>query len=210
MSRKIIAFTGAGGTGKTTVAEAVRFNVPSYVDYLRKEFYGLDARYGDLTDPEEILRFQYGILFAQFAAEKIYKDFYPNIKIMPIERSSIDYGAYMLNQIEKYSDQEKTLSIAKNYVNTCIDHANTAYDAIVYFPIGKFVPSDKEGSSKERDEDSILKTDKYINHILKKVDVPVLILKPVDLKSRVNTIFGFSRKIKNKNRSEENVAKCNI
>lgn len=201
-SRKIIAFTGAGGTGKTTVAEAIKHNVPSLVDYLRKEYYGSESKYGDLTDLDEIIRFQYGILFAQFATEKMIKNIWTKTMIVPIERSSIDYGAYMLNQTEKYDlDKNLKTDIIRNYIDACIKHANTTYDGIVYFPTGKFTPSDQIGSSKERDDDSIHKTDRYINHILKRVNVPILRLNPTDLKLRVNAIYNFTKRLR-KNRSD--------
>lgn len=194
---KIIAFTGAGGTGKTTVAEALFNNVPSMVDYLRKNFYGSTAHYGDLTSIDEIIRFQYGILFGQYIAELLtISNIDEDVAIVPIERSSIDYAAYMLNQSDfimtkkKYTEKQ---SCIKHYVEQCIEHANKNYNGIVYFPTGIFEPADKDGSSKERDDKSINKTNSYIQSLITRVNIPVLQLKSKEVKSRVKAVKQFAK-----------------
>ena len=42
---KLIGFTGAGGTGKTTIAKMIGNNVPSYVSDLRAVVFGEYSAY---------------------------------------------------------------------------------------------------------------------------------------------------------------------
>jgi hypothetical protein len=198
MKRKIIAFTGAGGTGKTTLAEKIGRNVPSMVNFLRKEIYGEKSSYGDLNNFDEIYKFQIGIIYSQIAIEKYLFDYYKDVNyIIPIERSSLDYAAYMLNLAEKYAKSATKAKLIKDYVDLCLEHANKHYDAIVYFPIGMFEPDDVQGSSKERDEKSIKKTDNYISALTTRVKIPVFKLKSVNLEKRAKELHGIYKKINN-------------
>lgn len=194
--RKIFAFTGAGGTGKTTLAEKIGRNIPSMVDYLRKEVYGQDSVYGDFKTFDDIYKFQIGILYSQFSTEKLLLDYYDEVDyIIPIERSSVDYAAYMLNLGEKYSKSAPKAKLIKDYVDLCLSHANKHYDAIIYFPTGAFRPDDKEFSSKERDDKSILKTDNYINALITRVKVPVFKIKATNLEKRAKELHGIFKKL---------------
>jgi hypothetical protein len=176
------------------LAEKIGRNVPSMVDYLRKEVFGQEAVYGDLKTFDDIYRFQIGILYSQFSSEKLLLDYYDEVDyIIPIERSSVDYAAYMLNLGEKYSKSAPKAKLIKDYVDLCLDHANRHYDAIIYFPTGAFKPDN--ASSKERDEKSILKTDNYINALLTRVKVPVFKMKAVNLEKRAKELHGIFKKL---------------
>ena len=186
----LIGFSGAGGTGKTTVANYLGSNIPSIVDYLRKEFYGQSSKFNQLDNFDEILRFQYGILYAQVGLEKILPDLFDN-DIIPIERSTIDYAAYLLHQSDRFELTNSQIIDIKRYVEKCIDHANKYYDGIVYFPTGQFTPADAEGSSKERDEESIKKTDTYINNLLEHLSIPTIRLRSSRIESRAKAVTDF-------------------
>lgn len=189
---KLIGFTGAGGTGKSTVAQILGNNVPSHVDATRKMIYGKNAKYGDLKTIE-FVTFQHLILEIQLYAEIVtLKNSSRNTAIIPVERSSIDYAAYVLNQKSIESDWSKDLKLlAEQYVVKCIDHANSTYQGIVYFPINKFsLPSD-ERTSKENNPQSIEKTDHYVQELLTRLTIPVLTLKTVNKEDRVKEILEY-------------------
>lgn len=186
----LIGFSGAGGTGKTTVANYIGSNIPSMVDCLRKEFYGQNSKFNQLDNFDEILRFQYGILYAQISLENILPDLFDS-DIIPIERSSIDYAAYLLNQSDKFDLNNDQIADMKKYVEKCIEHANKNYGGIVYFPIGQFTPADAEGSSKERDQESIRKTDIYINNLLEHITIPMIKLRSSRVESRAKAVTDF-------------------
>lgn len=185
MELYVLGFSGAGGTGKTTLAEIIGWEVSSPVEYLKREFYNNPA-FGSFETTEDMFRFQLGILFAQFSIERqALKDRNAEYRseladyILPIERSSIDYAAYMLKFTEKIrkskAKKNKPLQdFIQKYVDICIDHANKSYNAIVYFPPNRFTNSDKANIVKERDPISILETDKYIQKLLKSVTIPVI------------------------------------
>lgn len=192
----IIAFSGPGGTGKTTCAKKIydtiiaSLNIPSMVDYIRKQHFGENSKFSDKKSEQEIINFQNIILFSQFSNEKIMMSccrFTPYI--VTIERSSIDYAAYMLNH------QIKNKKIEEQYVKRCIDHANKTYSGIVYFDPTLFCSSDDAKSSKERNNDSIKKTNLNIKQLLNKVDIPVLTLQGTTVNNRVNEILNFNSKL---------------
>lgn len=193
---KFIACTGAGGTGKGTLCAYMGegIEVPSMVDYLRHEFFP-GTRYGEFTKYGDVLAWQYNILYSQLALEEYNrilnggKDLY-----VPVERSTIDYAAYMMAQAERFMKNQKCFAQVEEYIKFCIDHANKTYDYVVYFPPGQFKPADKEGSTKERDEQSIAKTDRYITGLLDRIKVPVLRLKVKSVENRAEAVADFCTK----------------
>lgn len=195
---KIIGFTGAGGTGKTTTAEQFGHNIPSLVSYLRKQAYGEDSSYGDLTKFRDILDFQNRILFAQIAEEELTRYNHKNEDIrFYVERSTIDYAAYMLNLSSGFIRNQNNFKAVQNYVNYCVSYANNNYSGIVYFPLDKFMAlDDTEDKSKEREIISRKKTDTYISGLLDRLTIPVLKLESIDLDKRIKEINKFCQKIK--------------
>ena len=189
---RLIGFTGAGGTGKTTTAEALGFNVPSKVDSIRKFIYGPESKYGDLK-ALEFLTFQDLILDLQIHLECMYRRKTQGLNsiIIPVERSTIDYAAYCLHLKEDNPVFfEKNQKRIKEYVKRCIDHANESYEGIVYFPINKFISYDNN-SSKERDPLSISRTDSFIKELLPQLEIPVYELKSKTISTRVDEILGY-------------------
>ena len=192
---KFIAFCGAGGTGKSTTAEYIGCNLPSPVSGLRAHFFGSDARFGEFTHFQEIFDWQYQILYGQIALEDYFRLSYKATEnYIPVERSSIDYAAYMLNQCERFHKNQKCFEKIEEYTKWCVKHANESYDYIVYFPPNKFKAEDAEGSTKERDEASIKKTDRYIRLLLEEVKVPILRLESTKLEARAEEIVRFVEK----------------
>lgn len=190
---KLIGFTGAGGTGKSTIAKMIGNNVPSHVDTTRKMLYGETSKYGDLQSIE-FLTFQHLILEIQFYAEIVALKKHNDNNIVPIERSSIDYGAYVLNQKSVEQNWEKELILlAEQYVVKCIEHANNSYQGIVYFPTGKFLLDSDDRTTKENNYESILRTDHYIQELLTRLTIPVLTLKSVNKEDRVKEILEYFR-----------------
>lgn len=192
-----IAFSGAGGTGKSTTALKLMkdynksfLRVPSYVNILRLMYYGENAKYGDMKSTEEIIKFQQSILFSQITAEKQCKELAPN-KNLVIDRSSIDYAAYLEKERNRISHPDMS-----KYTSFCVDYANKNYDLIVYFPIGIFSYVDNE-TSKERNIESIKQTDAIINNLLSYIDNnKILILKSTDINERVQEIYNMAEKIR--------------
>ncbi len=189
---KLIGFTGAGGTGKSSIAQIIGNNVLSHVDETRKMLYGENAKYGDLKSIE-FLTFQHLILEIQFYAETItLKRSSNDTTIIPIERSSIDYAAYVLNQKSVESNWDKDLNLlADQYIIKCLDHANNTYQGMVYFPIGKFPLSSDGRATKENNTQSIEKTNHYIQELLARLTIPVLTLKSVNKEDRVKEILEY-------------------
>lgn len=189
---KLIGFTGAGGTGKTTIARMIGNNVPSYVSDLRAVVFGEYSAYGDLFG-QTFTDFQDLIKHAQILLEntKMRADDDDQV-IAPVERSLIDYAAYALHQ----EDIEPCFSLyfkdwLEDYVDDCINLANTRYGGIVYFPINKFPLNFRGRENKENDADSIIKTDEYIQELLKRIKIPVLWLKSVDPEERIKEILNY-------------------
>lgn len=191
---KLIGFTGAGGTGKSSIAQMIGNNVLSHVDETRKMLYGENAKYGDLKSIE-FLTFQHLILEIQFYAETVtLKRSGNNTTIIPIERSSIDYAAYVLNQKSVESNWGKDLNLlADQYIVKCLEHANSIYQGMVYFPIGKFPLLSDGRDTKENNPQSIEKTDHYIQELLTRLTIPVLTLKSVNKEERVKEILEYFR-----------------
>lgn len=189
---KVIGFTGAGGVGKSTVAQKIGHNIPSVVDKIRKLMYGKDAKYGDLCSAE-FVSFQNLILMAQFHSEIVYRERYKNENtiLIPVERSSIDYAAYMLHLKDEEPDYYRLhMSDIGIYLKECIEHANK-YDGIVYFPTTGFLAKEDPDSSKERTLDSIKITDKHIKELLLQLEVPILTLRSTTIEERVKEILDF-------------------
>lgn len=192
---KTIAFCGAGGTGKSTTAEFLGCNLPSPVSSLRAHFFGSDAKFGEFKHFQDIFDWQYRILYAQIAMEDYFRLVYKATEnYIPVERSVVDYAAYMLNQCERYQKNPKCFEKIEEYTKWCVEHANKSYDFVVYFPPNKFKPGDSEGSTKERDEASIKKTDRYIKLLLEEVKVPILRLESTELEARAEEIVRFVEK----------------
>ncbi len=196
MKNKLIAFSGAGGTGKTTVAQLFNAQVPSYCAYLAEIFRRNKSfdNFRTKGKPEEILEYQNGILYAQFALEKFIDDSNKN-EIIPIERSSIDYAAYMALLTEKYQNDSEIKKAVKKYILNCIDHANKNYAGIVYFPTDIFTPDDMNLEVKERNKESRKKTDNCISLLLKRVKIPILKLEEKNVVDRLNAIKKWSDKL---------------
>ena len=194
---QLIGFTGAGGTGKSTTAEMLGNNIPSLVEYIRKQVYGENTYFGDLTKFKDILDFQNRIIAAQIAEEEFvrYKESSLD-KTFYVERSTLDYAAYMLNLSNKFIKNKNNFESVQNYVNYCINYANNNYACIIYFPLDKFMSDDSENKAKERDFESRKVTDNYISGLISRLDIPVLKLKSTNLDDRIKEINKFTQKLK--------------
>lgn len=189
---KLIGFTGAGGTGKSTVAKHFNNVVLSPVDKVRKIIYGPKAKFGDIVDPEEFILFQHTILRVQDNMLAVQEMRHCNDDVTVIaERSPIDYAAYMahIDEIDFKYD-------VNDYIEECIGMADNNFSALVYFPLESFIAKDNPNSSKERNLESAKKTDEYIQGFLDVVEVPVLTLKSTTVEDRVKEINDFIESLK--------------
>lgn len=184
---KLIGFTGAGGTGKSTIASNFNNIIKSPVDDIRKIVYGQDSKYGDIKDIEEFVSFQRLILETQMHMWLAkYNKFKDTDEVIISERSPIDYAAYMAHMEDKGYNE-----VINYYIDDCISYTDRNYNAIVYFPMSSFIAKNDVNSSKERNIESAKKTDDYIQGFLDCVEVPVLTLKSTKIEDRIEEIKNF-------------------
>lgn len=170
-----IAFAGAGGTGKSTVAQAVRdYYVSSgyKINYLPSHISDIGKQMGlnhyNAFHPNQC-SFQWSILFAQIAKEQaLFENGYGFVT----DRCSLDYIA---NAIQKIEDKKLNSSLMSYYFQIAREHAKT-YDLIVFIPVEfENTGSDKKTNSwKERDNEKRKRTNDIIYGELVKNDIAYL------------------------------------
>lgn len=170
-----IAFAGAGGTGKSTIAQAIRdyyissgFKMnylPSHITEIGKQ---MGLNHYNAFHPNQCA-FQWSILFAQIEKEQaLSKNGYGFVT----DRCSLDYIA---NAIQKIEDKKLNSNLMSYYFQIARDHAKT-YDLIVFVPV-EFENTDadkKLNSWKERDNIKRKRTNDIIYGELVKNDIPYL------------------------------------
>ena len=170
-----IAFAGAGGTGKSTLAQALRDYYTSLeykVNYLPSHISDIGKQMG-LSHYNSYhvnqCAFQWSVLFAQIAKEQAFvKNGYGFIT----DRCSLDYIA---NSIQKLEEKKLSNGSMSYYFQVAREHAKT-YDLIVFIPV-EFdnTESDKKINSwKERDNEKRKRTNDIIYGELVKSDIPYL------------------------------------
>lgn len=173
---KLVGFTGAGGTGKTSTAKYIGCEIPSVVSDIRKVIYGQNSAFGDIKNISEYISFQCVIMTAQEHLEMIsITNNSNNSLIIPVERSTIDYAAYML-RLKYTNPQEYEINkkYIEPYIDNCLKSAKDNYKGLVYFPIADFNLDNQNRNGKENNPESIKITDTCILELLKKIDLPVL------------------------------------
>lgn len=161
-----IAFSGAGGTGKGSVANAITRNfaikfLPSTIQDSGLLLFPDTKNYREIREMPSLDRwiYQYSILMSQIQAERLAAD---SVIGYVSERSLFDFAAYVRDAPkEEYSKYLAFLLRA---------YERNPYDTIFYVPTGSFDPSDKNttGKWKERDEKERRETDSYLRDVLKK------------------------------------------
>lgn len=170
-----IAFAGAGGTGKSTLAQAFRDYYTSLeykVNYLPSHISDIGKQMG-LSHYNSYhinqCAFQWSVLFAQIAKEQAFVE---NGYGFVTDRCSLDYIANSIQKLEEKKLSNRSMSY---YFQVAREHAKT-YDLIVFIPV-EFdnTESDKKNNSwKERDNEKRKRTNDIIYGELVKSDIPYL------------------------------------
>lgn len=156
---KIVAFSGAHGTGKTTVLEAIKaLNNPKIaVDdfkFSRSILKDLDQTLEEATSTISSTKsFQTRILKKK--QERILDlkldSLYPEAEIILVDRSVADLYAYTALWAEKHTGLTDYLS---EYFKACRNFINN-YDRIIYFPINKIPFIDDGIRAKKEDQEKV-------------------------------------------------------
>lgn len=170
-----IAFAGAGGTGKSSIAQAIRdYYISSgcKINYLPSRISDIGKQMGlnhyNAFHPNQC-SFQWSILFAQIAKEQALSE---NGYGFVTDRCSLDYIA---NAIQKIEEKKLNSSLMSYYFQIAREHART-YDLIVFIPVEfENTESDKKTNSwKERDNEKRKRTNDIIYGELVKNDIAYL------------------------------------
>ena len=121
-----IAFTGSGGSGKTTTLQELNktLKLPVITEGVRS--YMKDNKIDKLRDlgVQGTVDLQNHLLDTKFKSEA-------NMKSFISDRTSIDCATYALRWVSRYSEHNSWLY---EYITKCIIHAQQNYDLIVIFP----------------------------------------------------------------------------
>lgn len=170
-----ICFAGAGGTGKSTLSQALRDYYVSLgikINYLPSHIVNVGKQMG-LSSYNAFhvnqCSFQWSILFSQIEKERALSE---NGYGFITDRCSLDYIA---NTIQKIEDKKLVSSAMSHYFQIAREHAKT-YDLIVFIPVEfENTESDKKINSwKERDNEKRKRTNDIIYGELVKSDIPYL------------------------------------
>lgn len=154
-----IALTGAGGTGKGTLAKAITDElnglvyIPSSVQFVGNIMFPHLASYVDIKHLDRISRwqYQYAAVMAQMQSENLSKNDFL------VERSVFDYLAYV---------QDMPISEKVPYANMILSYYDkNPYDIVFYLPADDFKPMD-DSPWKERNESARQKTDEFIRKLV--------------------------------------------
>jgi nicotinamide riboside kinase len=176
-----LGFTGAGGTGKGTLAKKVADKLgltflPTPLTEIGRRFGMLDFK--DHRGQEDAIAYQFAALHAQIYQEK-------GLRLAGLgyiaERTSLDYIPYYVQKVKL-----KTLDHV--YQQTAFRWAEDAYTMIIYCPL-EFEPQDGE-AWKERDQADRQKTDTILCSWLNRIQtvVPVITVTG-SITDRYNQIF---------------------
>ena len=154
-----IALTGAGGTGKGTLARAITDKsnilvyVPSSVQFVGKIMFPDVINYEGIKHLDRISRwqYQYAAVMAQIQSENLLEDDFI------VERSVFDFLAYVQDMPE--SEKLSYSNMIFNYYN------KNPYDIIFYLPADDFRPTD-DSPWKERNESARKETDDFIKKLV--------------------------------------------
>lgn len=177
-----IAFSGAGGTGKGTLASDISldYDIPiirSPVQDIGKMMFPDTKNYIEIPTNKK-WNFQYAVVLTQIFLEK---HLAATDLAYVSERSIFDYIAYAETK------DEKTYQDYKNMILRA--YKENPYDIIFYIPYNDFVPQDKEDSSwKERNEESRRLTDNFLRRILNEVDDSEIVTLTGSIKQREEKI----------------------
>lgn len=162
-----IGLTGAGGTGKGTLGQALAREIgltflPSHIQDTGQAM-GME-NYKDTHGLAGALAFQYAIMFGQIYQERA-------LQLAGVgyvaERTTIDYIPYFTQRGIMRKDY------VDPYVDTAYKWAQKAYDMIIYCPLD-FAPDNAPW--KERDQADRERTDQTIYEFINRLpNVPVLV-----------------------------------
>lgn len=164
-----IALCGAGGAGKGTLAKefAKKVNealcpmdiIFSQNEYIAKTMFPGLKKFSEVKEQDK-KAYQYAILSAQIAQEKIFSSMHDDFACFISERSVIDYIPYAIK-----NDTKKEWCL--NYQKLIFEYLKTKpYDYLIYVPL-EFSCGEKPGEEfKERDVESQKDTDARIRDII--------------------------------------------
>jgi nicotinamide riboside kinase len=174
-----IAFTGAGSTGKTTLARAITLDtrlaaaIGPFVTTDARAILAASGHTGvDGMSAVERLRFQHSYLDRKLALEVGRDEYFT-------DRSFVDLAAYWL----EYTGG--SLPTEDEYVKRC-KQAVTRYNAHIYFPVG-LLPLELDGW-RSTDSESRARTDRNIRAILKDWGISPIVLDTLDLATRLSRV----------------------
>lgn len=158
-----IAFAGAGGTGKSTLAQALRdcyTSTKCKVNYLPSHISDIGKQMGlNHYNSYHVNQcaFQWSVLFAQIAKEQAFAE---NDYGFVTDRCSLDYIA---NSIQKLEEKKLSNGSMSYYFQIAREHAKF-YDLIIFVPVGfENTESDKKINMwKERDNEKRKRTNDII------------------------------------------------
>lgn len=196
-----LAFSGPGGTGKSTMALFLEgeqgFNrVPSEVEYLRKLFYGRNSKYETLfPNFQSMMEFQKIALGSQVAMERCMRKSMNTQCNLVMDRSVYDYLAYTLKAAKDFSEVAAKVKndALSDYMRNVFTYGSI-YDGIVYFEPNLFVPTD-DRESKEKNPQSINQTNVIMKNILETVPTPLLVLNTADMELRKKAVLEFNENL---------------
>lgn len=170
-----IAITGYGGTGKTTLAEALssNFGYPLIDEGIREFLQETGIKDLRSMPPEETMKMQWWLLNHKISQEEKLDKFIA-------DRSTIDNIAYVLRWCSRQEGLEQEID---RYIKLAKKYAENTYDLILFLPWGKFkLKEDGIRSVKKWYQYEI---DRLLWGLLWKQKVDIYIVKSSSLKERV-------------------------
>jgi nicotinamide riboside kinase len=176
-----IAFSGSGGTGKTTLLNNLNENLNYYVI---KEGIRTWLKQNDFKDfkemqTDDVIKMQTDVLNAKILQESRYKNFIS-------DRTTIDNFCYCLRWIG--SETSNHNDFMKNYFKKSINHAKKYYDLIFILPWNAFKIEDDGVRSNKKWYQYMMQS--LIEHhlyglLLSNTDVKIHKVDSIDLSDRV-------------------------